>query len=631
MSKYDVIISELYNKLLANYLDPDAVSIHQDQANAEPPEPIVDPLIDSKAISDFLANGCGCTRHCSSQFLLEEVLETRRCFRAMPTFQKNCYILAQLRLFLKYADYSVSSRSTSERQRQKFEYRINIDRPVCRAMFLFYYGETIKRLKRLQEYVVEKPMTPPVHGNAGATPVNAYAASDKETVISFIMNLAENHGLPDPGRDVRKGKGRLRILLPSIMNYRSIHGLYEYNIAALGRSAIGYRTFLDIWQKELPYIEFNKPRSDLCMTCETFKKAINQASACLDERKEATQVTLYKEALSHLHHAKKERLYYKAHSKVASAAYKQIQNESKDGTVPFRCNSRDMMMSYSWDFAQQFQYPFEDQQVGPIYFKTPRRAQLFGVCCEGSSRQINYLIDEADFPEKNANTVISLLDHFFTHHGLGEMNAYLTADNCVGQNKNNALIQYLMYRVLSKLHTKIEMSFLIVGHTKFSPDSHFGLIRQRYRQASVYTYDQLARLIGESAIDGYNVCQRYAEDTSKSTIIYRDWTSWLANYFKMIPNITSYHHFKMDVVDKGVIIVKKGIDSKEEKFNLLKNKSFLDGNQQHGMPIQIHPKGLSPEREWYLYEQIREHIPLIDDKDQTCPKPLQSKPKKPKI
>ncbi len=92
------------------------------------------------------------------------------------------------------------------------------------------------------------------------------------------------------------------------------------------------------------------------------------------------------------------------------------------------------MQHYSWDFAQQFYYPYEDQQVGPIYFKIPRRAQLFGVCCEGKPAQTNYLIDEADFVEKGANTVISLLDHFFEHHSLGEKYVYLTADNCVGQN-----------------------------------------------------------------------------------------------------------------------------------------------------------------------------------------------------
>ncbi len=35
---------------------------------------------------------------------------------------------------------------------------------------------------------------------------------------------------------------------------------------------------------------------------------------------------------------------------------------------------------------------------------------------------------------------------------------YLHADNCTGQNKNNAMIQYLAWRVLTKRHTKITLS-----------------------------------------------------------------------------------------------------------------------------------------------------------------------------
>lgn len=88
------------------------------------------------------------------------------------------------------------------------------------------------------------------------------------------------------------------------------------------------------------------------------------------------------------------------------------------------------------------------------------------------------MIFDTDFLEKDANTVISILDHFFTHYGLGEKYAYLTADNCVGQNKNNVVLHYLIYRVLAELHDNIELSFLMVGHTKFSPDGYFGLIRR---------------------------------------------------------------------------------------------------------------------------------------------------------
>ena len=61
--------------------------------------------------------------------------------------------------------------------------------------------------------------------------------------------------------------------------------------------------------------------------------------------------------------------------------------------------------------------------------------------CEGIPRQVTYLIDEASDVGKGANTVISFLHHFFQHHGLGEVDVGLHADNCVGQNKNNAVLQ----------------------------------------------------------------------------------------------------------------------------------------------------------------------------------------------
>lgn len=54
---------------------------------------------------------------------------------------------------------------------------------------------------------------------------------------------------------------------------------------------------------------------------------------------------------------------------------------------------------------------------------------------------MNYLIDEAVATGKGANTVVSLLHHFLANHGLGETDLSLHADNCVGQNKNNVVLQ----------------------------------------------------------------------------------------------------------------------------------------------------------------------------------------------
>jgi hypothetical protein len=41
-------------------------------------------------------------------------------------------------------------------------------------------------------------------------------------------------------------------------------------------------------------------------------------------------------------------------------------------------------LHYCFDYAQQVHYPHYCQQVGPLFFKTPRKCQCFGVCSEGS-------------------------------------------------------------------------------------------------------------------------------------------------------------------------------------------------------------------------------------------------------
>ena len=50
-------------------------------------------------------------------------------------------------------------------------------------------------------------------------------------------------------------------------------------------------------------------------------------------------------------------------------------------------------LHYSWDYAQQVHFPHHAQQVGPIYFKTPRKCNVFGVCSERSGNYFFFLHD----------------------------------------------------------------------------------------------------------------------------------------------------------------------------------------------------------------------------------------------
>ena len=110
--------------------------------------------------------------------------------------------------------------------------------------------------------------------------------------------------------------------------------------------------------------------------------------------------------------------------------------------------TNNIAVHYSFDFAQQVHYPSDPHQPGPIYFLTPRKCGIFGICCEALPRQINYLIDEAVDVGKGANTVVSLIHHFLETHGLGENHVHLHADNCVGQNKNNTMMHVSIQLIL---------------------------------------------------------------------------------------------------------------------------------------------------------------------------------------
>jgi hypothetical protein len=170
---------------------------------------------------------------------------------------------------------------------------------------------------------------------------------------------------------------------------------------------------------------------------------------------------------------------------------------------------------------------------------------------------------------------------------------------------------------------------MLVGHTKFSPDAYFGLLKKQYRRSRIYTYRQLIDIINSSTVKGCNVCHPYRENDGSASFKYRAWSKWLAKYFRKLAGISNYHHFSMDSGNPGVVTARRYVDSEKETFELLKktvdSSVLTDGSI---LPKEVIPAGLSAERQWYLYDKIREHIPDPADKDATAPLPVIARPTK---
>ena len=170
---------------------------------------------------------------------------------------------------------------------------------------------------------------------------------------------------------------------------------------------------------------------------------------------------------------------------------------------------------------------------------------MFGVCCEPLCRQVFFLIDEAEQVGKGA-----VVHAFFHLHGLGERRVTLQADNCVGQNKNTTMMWYLAWQVITGQHDTVQLNFMLPGHTKFRPDSYFGLFKKYYRrQDHVDDMDDLADLSGSVARTSH-VCH------SCTRTGYYDWNTFLGQWFGPLAGLWRYHTFEFHHKHPGVMKMK---------------------------------------------------------------------------
>ena len=206
-------------------------------------------------------------------------------------------------------------------------------------------------------------------------------------------------------------------------------------------------------------------------------------------------------------------------------------------------------------------------QPGPMYCM---KCAIFGVCCESIPQQINYLIDEAVDMGKGSNAIISMLHHFFTHHGLGEETVHLHADNCGGQNKNATMVQYLSWRAMTG--QQITFSFMIPGHTKFSPDWCFGLLKKKYRRSKVGGLTDLVGVVNESA--SVNIAQPTGLEDGSVLVTMYDWQGHFNTFFTKVKGIKKLHHLRFDSAFPGYIFTKERAGSTEESRSILKVQSW---------------------------------------------------------
>ena len=143
------------------------------------------------------------------------------------------------------------------------------------------------------------------------------------------------------------------------------------------------------------------------------------------------------------------------------------------------------------------------------------------------------------------------------------------------KTKKTAFVWYYLWHVNNELHSTINCDFLLLGHTKFAPDWCFGLVKQKTRRTFISSLFDIARAVEKSA--SVNVAKFVGLHNGTVRVPTFDWATYLGQFYKELPNIKSYYHFRFDKEFPGTVFCKQYWFSEEKAFNLklLQNRNHL--------------------------------------------------------
>ena len=112
-------------------------------------------------------------------------------------------------------------------------------------------------------------------------------------------------------------------------------------------------------------------RSYVCDKCEVLRRNVSAADS------EEGSLAACRALADHIHDAQREREFY---CEKTQEAKDELADFALLEPPPVRPCSRDLHKPhYTYDFAQNVLLPHTAHQVGPIFFKTPRKVMLFAV------------------------------------------------------------------------------------------------------------------------------------------------------------------------------------------------------------------------------------------------------------
>ncbi|CAG8697955.1 11768_t:CDS:2 [Ambispora leptoticha] len=316
----------------------------------------------------FQSKSCECrmrkTQQCFEKVGFQHFFERHMQFRGLDKKELDLVLIGQLMAF----EYNQINEDIGRR----FNYQFNNNIKLCKNTYLKLIRIGEFHFTQIKKHFINEGLVERLH------------------VHQFIINYANLHGYPSPGRHLQHDTQSI-IYLPTEKDYAKVYtDFIECLNIFLDKlfNKISYASFIRLWKELTPHIKFMSPGTDLYELCETLKIQIQSAN--YDDEKKLLQKKLY----DHKKDAEIEREYYR-NNIITSITL---------SNMAYIC----------YDFAQNVPVPYSPQQIGATYFKSAFQTHIFDICNTGQNlaQQLNYIIGENEFPQgihKGANTTLNLV------------------------------------------------------------------------------------------------------------------------------------------------------------------------------------------------------------------------------
>jgi hypothetical protein len=257
-----------------------------------------------------------------------------------------------------------------------------------------------------------------------------------------------------------------------------------------------------------------------------------------------------------------------------------------------------------------------EHQVGATYYYSPLTINCFGIADVylEQPKLSAYIYHEGE-GKKGGNNVASLImkhiidrDWHKERGGRGELNIIM--DNCAGQNKNKMVLRLAPFLVELGWYQKVNMIFLVAGHTKNAADWLFNLLKKEYQKSNIYNMQQLVNKLNDHRL--IHAVKVGAED-------FYDFNSYFDSIYTQIPSgaIKQYQYFKAYFMKSGWFqaqssspLLSEGVifDLRPPKKDEQQRKSIIKNFDIKHIK-NLEPPGVRPIKQVEMYEKWRRFVP----------------------